>query len=80
MKEICSFLREYATNLINFEKKKMLRLTKTKVKSRHYTTVCYICGKGFPKKFAKGKNYGKVRDQSHFTGKYRGAEYSIWKT
>ena len=80
MKEICSFLREYATNFINFEKKKMLRLTKTKVKSRQYTIVCYICGKRFPKKFAKGKNYGNVRDQCRFTGKYRGAAYSIWKT
>ena len=54
MKEICSFLREYAANLINFEKKKILRLTKIKVKSRQYTRVCYICGKGFPKKFVKG--------------------------
>ena len=31
----------------------------------------------FEKKYVKGKNYNKVRDQSQFTGKYRGAAHSI---
>ena len=38
---------------------------------------CYICGKRFLKKFANDKNYLKVRDHCHYTGKYRGAVHSI---
>ena len=38
---------------------------------------CYICRKGFSKKFAKNKNYQKVTDHFHFTGKYRGAGHTI---
>ena len=45
MKKFCTSLREHATNVINFEKKKMLSLTKEELK------VCYICGKRFLKKF-----------------------------
>ena len=36
-----------------------------------------ICEKIFLKKFANGKNYGKVRDHWHFTDKFRGTLYSI---
>ena len=32
MKKFCTSLREYAANVINFEKKKMLQLTKKKAK------------------------------------------------
>ena len=35
MKKIRSSLREHVTNLINFEKKKMLPLTKRELKSHH---------------------------------------------
>ena len=73
MKKACSSLRVHATNLINFERKKMLPLTKNDLKLRQYTT---ICGKASLKKFAKDKNYRKVRDYCHFTGNYRGAIHS----
>ena len=33
--------------------------------------------KKFAQKFSKDKNYQKVRDHCHFTGKYRSAAYSI---
>ena len=45
-------LREYATNVINFEKTNMLPLTRN-LKLHKDTTTCYICGKRFLKKFAK---------------------------
>ena len=45
-------------------------VNKKQLKSHHSETACYICGKRFPKKFAKDKNYQKVRDHCHFTGKY----------
>ena len=77
MKTFCSSLVEHATNVINLEKKKMLLLTKKELKSHQDETKCYICGKRFSKKFAKGKNYQKFRDHCHFTGKRRGATYTI---
>ena len=73
MKKFCSSLREHITDVINFEKKKMLPLTKKELKLHHDVTVFYIFGK----KFAKDKNYQKVRDYCHYTGKYRGAAHSI---
>ena len=77
MKKFCSSLRDNATNVINFEKKKLLPLTKKELKLHWDVTACYICGKIFSKKFAKDINYGRVRDHCHFTCKYRGAAHII---
>ena len=55
----------------------MTPLTKEELKSHRDEKVCYICGKRFLKTFAKDKNYQKVRDHCHFTGKYRSAAHSI---
>ena len=68
MKMFCESLREHAKN-IDFKKKNMLPLTKEKLKSYKDTKVCYICGKIFPKKFTNDKNYRRVRDHCHITGK-----------
>ena len=77
MKNFCSSLRDNATNVINFEKKKLLPLTKRELKLHWDVTACYICGKRFSKKFAKDINYRRVRDHCHFTCKYRGAAHII---
>ena len=77
MKKVCESLKEHAKNIIDFEKKKMLPLTKEELKSYQDAKVCCICGKRFQKKFTNDKNYRKVRDHSHFTGKYRGAAHSM---
>ena len=37
------------------------------------SNYCHIC----KKVFGKGKNHKKVRDHDHYTGKFRGAAYSI---
>ena len=55
----------------------MLPLTKQELKSFQEAKVCYICGKGILEKFAKDKNYRKVRDFFHYTVKYRGAAHNI---
>ena len=52
MKKFCTSLREHATIVINFEKKKMLPLTKTELKLHKDVTASYICEKRFSKKFA----------------------------
>ena len=45
MKKICTSLREHATNLINFEKEKMLPLIKKQLKLHQDATECSIYGK-----------------------------------
>ena len=60
-----------------FLKQKMLSLTKEELKSHQDAKVRHICRKRFLKKFANNKNYWKVRDQCHCTGKYKGAAHTI---
>ena len=74
MKRFCKDLRTHATKIINYETKKMIPLTiKEKI---HYNEqeICYICKKEFDK---NNKKKYKVRDHSHYTGKYRGAAHNI---
>ena len=74
MKKFSKDLREHASKIINYEKKKMIPLT-TEEKSYHNKQkICYICKKEFNNN--DKKNY-KVRDHCHYTGKYRGAAHKI---
>ena len=78
MKNFCTSLREHARNVIDFEQKKMLPLTKEELKSYQDAKVCYVCEKKkLLKQFAKDKNYRKARDHCHYTGKCRDAARSI---
>ena len=61
----------------SFLKMLMLPLTEKMVKLHQDSMVCSICRKKFPRKLAKEKIYCKVRDHSHFAGKYRGAAHGI---
>ena len=69
MKKFCKFWQEHAKNVIDFEKKEMLPLTKEEVKSQQDTKVCYICQKRILKKVSKSKHYPKVRDHWNYMGK-----------
>ena len=60
MKRFCTSLREHEKNTIDFEKEKMLPLTK-KLKSYQDAKMCYICGRKVLKKFAKGKTTIEVQ-------------------
>ena len=77
LKKFCTSLREHAKNIIEFEKKKKLPLTKEELKSNQDPNLCYICGKRILKKLSKSINYRKVRDHCHFTGKYKGTAHNI---
>ena len=75
LKDFCTSLKEHAINVINFEKKKMIPLTKK-------GWNCIMLHLWFPKKdyqkhFAKDKNYRKIRYHCFFSGKCRGAAHSI---
>ena len=69
MKKFCEFLGEHAKNIIDFEKKKMLMVTKEELTSHQNAKLC--------KKLCKNISYQKFRDHYHYTGKYRDAEHSI---
>ena len=76
MKNFCLDLREHATEIINYEKKEMIQLTKKEEKKYKKQEVCYICKKGFSTDDSN-KKYHKVRDHFHYTGEYRGAAHDI---
>ena len=77
MKKFCTFLREHTKRIIDFEKKKMLLLTKEELKPHLDVKVCYICGKNILKWLSKSTNYQKVRDYCQYAGKYRRTTHSI---
>ena len=74
MKKFCKDLREHATKIINYEKKKMIPLTTEEKIHYNEQEICYICKKGFDK---SNKKHYKVRYHCHYTGKYRGAAQYI---
>ena len=45
MKRFCESLRDHEENIIDFEKKKMLPLTKEELNPHQDAKVCYICEK-----------------------------------
>ena len=46
MENFFESVNEHTKNIIDFEKKKMLPLTKEELKSHHVSKIYYICGKG----------------------------------
>ena len=57
-----------------FNKPKDIIMTETDNKKFKESKQCWICEKTF---FDGDKNYRKVHDHCHFTGKYRGAAHSL---
>ena len=70
MKKFGKDLKEHARRIINYEKKKIIPLTKEEKINYNDQQICYICKKEFDK---SDKKHHKVRDHCHYTGKYRGA-------
>ena len=73
IKKFCKDLKENATKIINYEKKKMIPLTIEEKIHYNKQKICYIC----KKEFNIDKKKYKVRDHCHYTGKYRGAAHNI---
>ena len=74
MKKFSKDLREHASKIIDYEKKKKIPLTTEEKIYHNKQKICYICKKEFSNN--EKKNY-KVRDHCHYTGKYRGAGHNI---
>ena len=71
MKKFCKDLREHATKIINYEKKKMIQKKKYIIMNKKF--VIYA-RKNLIRVI---KKHYKVRDHCHYTGKYRGAAHNI---
>ena len=78
MKFFCEFLREYAMNIINFKKRKLMLLTNEQLESYEYGKTCYICKEKIENKYSKDQKYRKARDRCHYTGEYRQTVHSIY--
>ena len=74
MKKFSKDLREHASKIIDYEKKKMIPLTTEEKIYYNKQKICYICKKEFNNN--EKKNY-KVRDHCYYTGKYRGVAHNI---
>ena len=74
MKKFSKDLREHVTKIINYEKKKMIPLTKEEKIYHNKQKICHICKKEFNNN--DKKNY-KVRDHCHYMSKYRGVAHNI---
>ena len=74
MKKFSKDLREHASKIINYEKKKMIPLTTEEKIYHNKQKISYICKKEFND---YDKKQQKVRDHYHYTGKYRGAAHNI---
>ena len=55
----------------------MISLTIEEKKIHHKQRVCYICKEGFSTDDDDNKKYYKVRNNCHYTRKYRGAAHNI---
>ena len=79
MEMFCKDFREHATEIINYEKKEIIRLTNEENESYKKQNVCDICKKEFSVyDDDDNENYYKVRDHCHYTGKFREAAHSIY--
>ena len=68
MKKFCKDLREHATKIINYEKKKLIPLTTEEKIHYNEQEICYICKKEFDK---SDKKHYKVRDHCHLYRKIK---------
>ena len=81
--KFCKDLKEHAMRIINYEKKKVIPLTKEEKINYNDQKICDICKKEFDSidttksgSLEHKKSY-KLRDNCHYTGKYRGAAHNI---
>ena len=78
IEKLCKKLKERAMKIINYEKKKMIPLSKEEKKSRKEQETYHICEEKFcvDKDDDSYKNKRKVKDHCHYTGKFTGAAHS----
>ena len=76
LKKFCESLRNYAMNIIHFEKQKIGVINKISRKYMKMQLFVVFVTK-FDDKHIKNKKYRKVRDHCYYTGEYRCATHSV---
>ena len=78
IEKLCKTLKECAMKIINYEKKEMIPLTYEENNSCKEQGAFHICEEKFcmDKDDKNYKNKRKIKDYSHYTGKFRGAAHS----
>ena len=71
MKKFCKDLTKHATKIINYEKKKMILLTREEKTCYSKQKICYIC----KKEFNNNDKKQQVKNNCHYTSKYRGVAH-----
>ena len=73
LRDFFESLRQHIMKIINFEKKKIVPLTKEQKESCEKTKIYYICKNSTN----NDRNYHKTKDHCHYTVKHRGTEHSL---
>ena len=76
MKILSRDLKKQAAKIISYEKKDVIPLTNEENEPYRKQKVCHICKKEFSTN-GNDKNYYKLREHCHYTGKYRGAAHNV---
>ena len=78
IEKFCKKLKELAMEIINYEEKEMISLTKKENKFYKKQEECHIWNERFciDKDDENYKNKRKVKDHCHYTGKFRRAAHS----
>ena len=76
--KLCKKLKKLAMKIISYEKNEMIPPTKEENKSYKNQEACHICEEKFcvDKDDENYTNRKKVKDQCHYTGKFRGAAHN----
>ena len=80
IENFCTKLKELGIKIINYREKEMMPLTDGENKSYEKKKVCHTCKKEFctnENEENEFRQYKRVRNHCHFTGKFRGAAHSI---
>ena len=79
MKKFADSLKDHVLIIINYEQKKLIKLTEEEYENHKNQKVCYICNKEFSN-YDEDKNYYKVINYYKFTLKYQGSCHKICRS
>ena len=77
--DIADSLKDHVSIIINYEQKKLIKLTEEEYENHRNQKVCYTCNKEFST-YDEDKNYYKVKHYCKFSGKYQGSCHKICRS
>ena len=77
MKKLCEKIKDQAMKIVSYEEKEMIPLTDEETKFYEKQKVHHICKEQFSTDKNTFKLYHKIRDQCHYSRKFRGVALNI---